>query len=890
MKNSADEALERLKSIAAEFRTFTADRGRTSEADTRVKLIDRILKEVCHWPETALSREDRVQSGYTDYQLRVRDTPYVVVEAKREGIAFVLPEKSSPHSPTLKGSLVTDPAVAEAVRQARQYCDDQGVKFAIATNGYSWIVFRAIRDDMPWRDGRARVFQSFDHLVSHFVEFWNLLSFECICNGSLDSEFSRLPSVSRNFNRVIDRLFNADLPLRRNRLNSQLQPLVKYIFEDIAAQEDVDLLNSCYVHTRSLHVVADDLDIVITDTIPKDLAFGGTHPLTQSDQDAGLFGEAIERAVDARQGELYLLLGGIGSGKTTFLRRYERVLARGFLDANAFTFHVDFLKAPLSADQLEHFVWSTVLQLLRTQYCEMELEHRRNLKAIFKEHLQNLERTALRGVQKHTEEYEQAIGPHILKWQEDLSDYVPKLIRRSCVLNRRTVVLFIDNVDQLAPDYQVRIFLLAQRITRLAASVTVIAMREESYYAASIQNAFTAYTSHKFHIASPQFRAMIQNRIEYAIRALECRSNEFLPTVLRGQTFDAKDICEFLRIVQFSVLEWSRRISRFMECICFGNMRSALQMFTTFLTSGATDVDKMLLIYRREHRYNVAFHEFLKSVMLQDRAYYKEDQSPMLNLFNCTGERNASHFTAMRLLALLLEHRGESSPEGRGYVELSRLIGFFADTFDNIQDVVATLDRLVGRQLVEANTRSPSTVSGASHIRVTAAGWYYIRYLASTFAYLDLVLQDTPLNDSEVERSLRQSVYDVNNLADREHDKEERMRIRFDRTQIFINYLAKEENEEFIRFDMGRMPLPLSSLFMTGIKSRFAEDRAYIERKLHQGRMEDVPDEPDDRFAQQFELAFQNAEEEAICDERRDGDGQGQSPIASTQTDPIGQP
>jgi len=79
-------------------------------------------------------------------------------------------------------------------------------------------------------------------------------------------------------------------------------------------------------------------------------------------------------------------------------------------------------------------------------------------------------------------------------------------------------------------------------------------------------------------------------------------------------------------------LEWSRRISRFIECICFGNMRSALQMFTTFLTSGATDVDKMLLIYRRSGQYNVAFHEFLKSVMLEDRAYYKEDQSPIFNL------------------------------------------------------------------------------------------------------------------------------------------------------------------------------------------------------------------------------------------------------------------
>jgi len=52
----------------------------------------------------------------------------------------------------------------------------------------------------------------------------------------------------------------------------------------------------------------------------------------------------------------------------------------------------------------------------------------------------------------------------------------------------------------------------------------------------------------------------------------------------------------------------------------------ALQMFTTFLASGTTDVDKMLRIYRRDGGYLVAFHEFVKidnvgrSPILQRRA------------------------------------------------------------------------------------------------------------------------------------------------------------------------------------------------------------------------------------------------------------------------------
>jgi hypothetical protein len=86
--------------------------------------------------------------------------------------------------------------------------------------------------------------------------------------------------------------------------------------------------------------------------------------------------------------------------------------------------------------------------------------------------------------------------------------------------------------------------------------------------------------------------------------------------------------------VEYSMFERSRNIARFIESVCFGNMRLALQMFATFLTSGVTDVDKMLRIYSRDGAYFVAFHEFIKSIMLQGRRYYKEAESPIMNVLD----------------------------------------------------------------------------------------------------------------------------------------------------------------------------------------------------------------------------------------------------------------
>jgi predicted type IV restriction endonuclease len=141
-----DTGLEILHSIVEEFASFVSDKGRVSEADTRVKLIDRILTEICGWPEEALAREEHVESGFIDYSLTVQGRRYLAVEAKREGLAFVLPATTS-RTLKLSGAILTDKEVREAIAQVRSYCDDGGIRYAIATNGYSWIVFRAIQGE-----------------------------------------------------------------------------------------------------------------------------------------------------------------------------------------------------------------------------------------------------------------------------------------------------------------------------------------------------------------------------------------------------------------------------------------------------------------------------------------------------------------------------------------------------------------------------------------------------------------------------------------------------------------------------------------------------------------------------------------------------------------------
>src|SRR5262245_6253205 len=125
--NDPDAALAALNAITTQFARFIRTRGGASEADTRVKMIDRILTDVLGWPESDLSREDHVKSGFIDYTLRLHARPYIAVEAKRESNAFTLPHKLTEKRYVLDGALVTDQSVKKAILQVRQYCDDAPV-------------------------------------------------------------------------------------------------------------------------------------------------------------------------------------------------------------------------------------------------------------------------------------------------------------------------------------------------------------------------------------------------------------------------------------------------------------------------------------------------------------------------------------------------------------------------------------------------------------------------------------------------------------------------------------------------------------------------------------------------------------------------------------------
>ncbi len=212
------EAFSRLKSSG--FRLEDED---WSEADTRSKLIDCLLKESLGWQEDDIRRELSNDKNRLDYRLSTV-TPIVVVEAKRATVSLGTTKRLPHKRVSLDSLLKTAPDLIEHVQQVATYCQSWSTPFAVLTIGAIYIAFVGCRTDgRPWRDGDALVFDIL-HAEFRFPVLADILCREAVASGSLERELlgDRQAPKAKS---VLQTLDDPDAPVPPNPLADMLDPM-----------------------------------------------------------------------------------------------------------------------------------------------------------------------------------------------------------------------------------------------------------------------------------------------------------------------------------------------------------------------------------------------------------------------------------------------------------------------------------------------------------------------------------------------------------------------------------------------------------------------------------------------------------------------------------------
>ncbi len=122
------------------------------------------------------------------------------------------------------------------------------------------------------------------------------------------------------------------------------------------------------------------------------------------------FGHAIEADIKNRRGATYLITGGVGSGKTTFLRRHSRSVSQKLVEEWCVWLHVDFLKSGAVdssklSEEIRRYFYSQVRVQLKERYPALLPSDGASLRKMFETRLEEARMTRLYGLKEGSPEW-----------------------------------------------------------------------------------------------------------------------------------------------------------------------------------------------------------------------------------------------------------------------------------------------------------------------------------------------------------------------------------------------------------------------------------------------------------------------------------------------------
>jgi hypothetical protein len=818
----ADQSFERLRKFLRERALFKSDDSQLSEADTRAKLVDPVFRDVLGWTEPEIRREKPVAKGFVDYVLG-SDYSYLLIEAKRTAPRFYLNAPTKPRRLALSGPhLLGNKKIARFIEQAQGYASDVGVQFCVVSNGSQFIVFRPYLPGRPWRSGMAIVFHDHRDLEHNFSEFHSLLSRDAVVAGSLIEAFEHLERSTTQLYTALEQLPDADRDLVRNRVWQQIARIMGPLLTDQSENPAVQLeiISNCYVSTPLADQTDESLDRLLKDVPAPDLIAAKFVDLRPGHRGRTAFSHRLRSDVEAARAGTYILTGGVGSGKTTFLKRFAYLIDRDLVERYTVWVHIDFLPignldAAVMDRELREYVYKHIRTEVENQFGPDLAATGEQIRELFAEEIKQASLTRLHGLPTDSPEWQQAVNGIVDEHYRSNELFSLAALRSLRKRGKRVAVVF-DNTDQLGESFQENVFLFAQKVSSDYAALCIVVLREEKFFAAYRRGIFDAFGDRRFHIGSPDLRQVLRKRLEYGRQKFAK-----LASGTSDEGINAGEIARadaLLRSLIMSTTGRNANIVRMLASVSNGDMRHALDMFREFLSSGNTNVEKIIDIMERGGGYTVPFHEFAKSAILGSRKYYRSNVSHIVNLFKQSDALGASHVTACRILARLASAEGTASAHGEGFVAVSTLLREYRSSFGFADDLVQWVGELLRRNLVESEPPRAANLDAADAVRITAAGAYYWKYLVRAFGYIDLVFVDTPVVDRTLARKLAE-------LADSSD-----MIVRVQRVRAFLEYLARKEAEE-LAISAERAG-PFQQSLLPDIRARIEAEIKVIGRKL----------------------------------------------------------
>jgi hypothetical protein len=751
----------------------------SSEEDTRLKIINRILTEILGWPYSEIYTEEQSGEGFIDYKLTINGYARLVVEAKRDGRELGLLGRTSGHSYKLSGPVFRNESAKEGIAQAIRYCGQKNAELACVTNGREWLVFRGSRlgDGKDTMEGMCFVFASLEDVSKHFTLFYNLLSYEMVKNFHYRAHFQevegRLIRVYP-FRKPVRPPESRNLIMPNSQLSADIDRIMSSFFRRLSDDRDPEMLIKCFVVTKESNF-ADDKLIRISEEL-----IGRIRSLDTSS--GAQLTAVVDRVRTTQRNEFVLLIGTKGSGKTTFIDRFFQHVLPAEIRKDCIIARVNLADSDGDEQRITSWLDQHLLHALEKAIFGDQAPTFNQLEGVFYDEYNRRRVGPLESLYKRDkEEFRIDFGRHIEKLRQEYPhDYIKRLIRHCSQMRHKVPCIIFDNADHFTIEFQERAFQYARSIYENELCLVVIPITDRTSWQLSREGALRSFENETLFLPNPQPKTILQKRIEFIEERLmeEKKKPGQGYFVQRGISLSIDNLVDFAATLQ-TVFIKSGDVATWIGNLANLDIRRSLEIAKFIMISPHLDILDLVKTYVTS-RTSIPPYKIKRALFQGQYDIYPTGEHPhILNIYALGEETESSPLLGVRILRLLRD--AQKLNKRNPFMTIEQISNYFQAMQVDTSVTASWLQNLLKFGMCLSYDPTITDINHVGKLEISLAGFQHLYWGVNDSDYVKAMVEVTPLTD--------QNTYDsLSSLLQRS-----RKDVWKEVITTFVNYLISED-------------------------------------------------------------------------------------------------
>lgn len=534
-----------------------------------------------------------------------------------------------------------------------------------------------------------------------------------------------------------------------------------YVFNPSTREERRRIVKDAYVPSLRRQRYVEPIDRLIRGTV---LPTTARLPVIE---DSALPSEIYTALQDRRklESEVLLLVGSVGSGKSTFVDYVSMVALPAELREKTIWARINLNDAPLSTDVAYSWIAKALSEELAASMPGTDVDELETLSKIFYPELSRLRRGALQLLDPESIEYKTRLADELLNLQRDQVGFAKCLARFACSGPGKLLVIVLDNCDKRTRDEQLTMFQIAHWVRTEFKCLVILPLRDVTFDLHRMQPPLdTAIKGLIFRIEPPPFIEVLQARVYLALKEMEAASATApkltydLPNGMRV-SYPASDQSVYLASILRSLYAHDRFVRRIMTGLAGRDVRRALELFLDFCMSGHIGEDEIYKIRFFEGRYVLPLSVLARVLLRGQRRYYDGDKAYVKNLVQCSpGDALPDHFVRLAILHWLERKQNVRGPAGvMGFHRVEELVRDLVQLGHDAQRIRLDLIYLAREGCAVPEHQRLDQIADGDLVKITASGLVHLQLMANP-EYLAACAEDTYISDLNLAQRIAERI------------------------------------------------------------------------------------------------------------------------------------